>query len=63
MFLTPEKGAETAVYIATSPEGGRVTGKYFYKCKITKTSKAAKSKKQAKQLFELSERITGEVFH
>ncbi len=60
IFLSPEEGARTAVYLATSPEGGKVTGKYFYRCQMSATSQAAKSRKQAKQLFELSEKITGE---
>ncbi len=60
IFLTPESGAKTAIFLATSPEVGKVTGKYFYQCQISKTSHAAKSRKQAKQLFELSENITGE---
>jgi NAD(P)-dependent dehydrogenase (short-subunit alcohol dehydrogenase family) len=59
-FLTPEEGARTAIYLATNPEGGKVTGKYFYRCQITKTSKLAKNRTLAKQLFELSEKITGE---
>jgi len=61
MFLTPEEGARTAIYLATGLEGARVTGKYFYRCQISETSKAAKSRRLAKQLFELSEQITGEV--
>ncbi len=60
VFLTPEEGAKTAVYLATEPEGGRVTGKYFYQCQISSTSAAAKSRKDAKRLFELSEELTGE---
>lgn len=61
-FLTPEEGARTAIYLATSPEGGRVTGKYFYRNQIAKTAKAAKSRIQARRLFELSEKITGEFY-
>ena len=61
-FLTPEMGASTAVYLATSPDVEHVTGKYFYRCWMTKTSKAAKSKKAARKLFVLSEKITGEKF-
>ncbi|MHB8128377.1 MAG: SDR family oxidoreductase [Mobilitalea sp.] len=61
IFLTPEEGARTAIYLATCPEGALVSGKYFYRCQISQTSKAAKSRKLAKQLFELSEQITGEV--
>lgn len=60
IFLTPEEGAKTAIYLATSHEGGKVTGKYFYRCQISPTSQSAKSRKLAKQLFELSENITGE---
>jgi NAD(P)-dependent dehydrogenase (short-subunit alcohol dehydrogenase family) len=62
IFLTPEEGAKTAIYLATSQDVSKVTGKYFYKCQKAKTSKAAKSRKYAKQLIELSEKITGEVF-
>ncbi|MDF2611884.1 MAG: short-chain dehydrogenase [Lachnospiraceae bacterium] len=61
IFLTPEEGARTAIYLATSPEVSKVTGKYFYKCKIVGTSKYAKSRRLAKRLFDLSEEITGEV--
>ncbi len=59
-FLTPEEGARTTVYLATSPEVEEVTGKYFYQCKMEATSAAAKSRGQAKRLFELSEKLTGE---
>lgn len=61
-FITPEMGASTAVYLATSPDVVNVTGRYFYRCWMAKTSKAAKSKKAARRLFALSERITGEKF-
>lgn len=62
VFLTPEEGAKTAIYLATSMEGGKVTGKYFYRCQMAKTSKAARNREQAKRLFELSEKITDEYF-
>ena len=60
-FLTPEEGAKTSLYLATSSEVEKITGAYFYKCKVTRTSKLGRSKKLALQLFELSEKITGEV--
>jgi NAD(P)-dependent dehydrogenase (short-subunit alcohol dehydrogenase family) len=60
IFLTPEEGAKTAIYLATSPEGGKVTGKYFYRCQMSATSQAAKSRKLAQKLFDLSEELTGE---
>jgi NAD(P)-dependent dehydrogenase (short-subunit alcohol dehydrogenase family) len=62
IFLTPEEGAKTAIYLATSNDVIKVTGKYFYRCQIAKTSKLAKSRKLAKELFALSESITGEYF-
>jgi retinol dehydrogenase 14 len=61
-FITPEMGAVTAVYLATSPDVKKITGKYFYRCWMTKTSKGAKSRKTAKRLFTLSEMITDEHF-
>lgn len=61
-FITPEMGASTAVYLATSPDAEKITGKYFYRCWMSRTSKAAKSKKDAKRLFAFSEKITGEKF-
>ena len=60
IFLTPEEGARTAIYLATSPRVSNQTGKYFYKCRPSKTSKAAKSRKAAKRLFEISEQLTKE---
>lgn len=33
-FQTPEQGARTAIYLATSKEVEGITGEYFYKCKI-----------------------------
>ena len=32
-ILTPEKGARTSVYLASSPEVDGVTGQYFVKCR------------------------------
>jgi NAD(P)-dependent dehydrogenase (short-subunit alcohol dehydrogenase family) len=36
--VTPEQGADTTVYLATSPEVATVTGKYFHKRKEEKTN-------------------------
>lgn len=62
-FLTPEEGARTAVYLATSDCVEQKTGQYFYKCRVAKSSKASHRKRLAKQLFELSEDITKYKFH
>ncbi|MWV44354.1 SDR family NAD(P)-dependent oxidoreductase [Paenibacillus sp. HJL G12] len=53
-FLTPEKGAETAVYLATAPELEKVSGQYFYKKNPQKLSTKADSTEDAKRLWEWS---------
>lgn len=55
VFLTPEKGSETSIYLASGPDVIGVTGKYFYKKKITDTSALAADREQAKRLWEWSE--------
>lgn len=40
-MITPAKGAETQVWLASSPEVAGVTGKYFSKCKERRTNRAA----------------------
>lgn len=54
-FLTPEQGARTAVFLATDESVKDITGEYFYKCKIAKSSKRSKDMELAKKLYELSE--------
>ena len=56
-FLTPAEGAATAIYLATDEAVSRVSGGYFYKCRIAKSSKRSKSRRVARKLFELSEEI------
>ena len=59
-FLTPVEGAATAVYLASDESAGHITGGYFYRCRIAKSSKRSKSRKLAKKLFELSEEMVRE---
>ena len=56
-FQTPEQGARTAIYLASSKDVEGVTGEYFYKCKIAKSSKRSKDMELAKRFFEFSERL------
>ena len=56
-FLTPAEGAATAIYLATDESVGHVSGGYFYKCHIAKSSKRSKSRKAARRLFALSEEM------
>jgi NAD(P)-dependent dehydrogenase (short-subunit alcohol dehydrogenase family) len=52
--LSPEKGADTIIYLASSPEVANTTGAYFVKRKITAPSQAAQDDAAAKRLWEAS---------
>ncbi len=54
---SPEKGAETIVWLATSDDAKRYTGEYFHDCKLHKTTRLAKDDVLAKKLWELSEQL------
>lgn len=53
-----KKGAETSIYLATSEEVSRITGKYFEKCKIKNSSPISYDHNLAKELWEMSSQIT-----
>jgi NAD(P)-dependent dehydrogenase (short-subunit alcohol dehydrogenase family) len=57
--LTPEQGADNTVYLATSPQVEGVTGKYFVKREAVPSSAVSYDEVLARQLWEISERITG----
>ncbi len=54
-MLTPAQGAETTVYLASSPEAAMTTGKYFIKKKITPLSAKAQNADIADRLWSVSE--------
>ncbi len=56
-FQTPEQGAATAIFLATDESVKDITGEYFYKCKIAKSSKCSKDMELARRLFEFSEQL------
>jgi NAD(P)-dependent dehydrogenase (short-subunit alcohol dehydrogenase family) len=58
-FISPEKGADTIVYLAASPEVERTSGEYFAKRKIAQPSAAARDDLAAKKLWEASEKLAG----
>ncbi len=58
-FLTPAEGAATAIYLASDEAVRHISGGYFYKCRIAKSSKRSKSRRTARKLFELSEEMCG----
>jgi len=55
--ISPEKGADTIVYLASSPEVAHVSGGYFYKCRPAMPSKEAQDDVSAKRLWLESARL------
>lgn len=53
-FLTPEQGADTAIYLATEPELNEVTGQYYYRRKMKELTARAKDTQEAKRLWQWS---------
>jgi NAD(P)-dependent dehydrogenase (short-subunit alcohol dehydrogenase family) len=57
LAITPEKAAETVVYLASSDEVSGVTGKYFSKCREKTPTREARNDKAAAELWEESARL------
>lgn len=58
-FHSPEKGAATSIYLASSPEVEGVSGKYFSNCKEAKSSKLSHDKQLARRLWDVCSQLTG----
>ena len=58
-LITPAKGAQTSIWLCTSKDVDGVTGQYFAKCKVAKTTRHGRDDDAARRLWELSERIAG----
>ena len=59
LLLTTEKGARTSLHVATSEEGGRISGGYFARSRQASISRAAQDDDTARRLWEISEELTG----
>lgn len=57
--ISPEEGARTIIYLASSPEVAEVTGEYFYECKPATPTAEARNDEDARKLWEASESIAG----
>jgi retinol dehydrogenase 14 len=57
--LSPEKGAQTSIYLASLPTVEQVTGKYFVKCAEARPSAEAQNDEIAQRLWAESVRLTG----
>lgn len=58
-FQSPEKGAETSIYLATSPAVDGVSGKYFIKKRPVDSSPESYDEAIARRLWEVSTHLTG----
>jgi len=58
-MLSPERGADTIVYLASSPDVAGQTGGYYVKRQRREPSAAARDDATARKLWELSEKLTG----
>lgn len=56
-FISPKKGAETSIYLATSDKVKEVNGAYFRNKKVATPSKAARDDEAAKQLWDMSKKL------
>ena len=60
--LTPEQGAETIIYLASSDDVVGKSGGYYEKKQLTAPSRAAQSDADAKRLWDISAKIAGMGF-
>ena len=58
-MLSPQRGADTIMYLATSPEVAGETGGYYVKRQRREPSQAARDDATARRLWQLSEEMTG----
>lgn len=57
--LSSEEGADTQIWMATSPDVEGVTGKYFVRRRETRTSKVSYDEKVARRLWDVSAEMVG----
>ena len=57
--LSPEEGAKTSVYLASSPDVAAVSGRYFVKERPVESSPQSRDASAALRLWRLSEEMTG----
>ena len=59
--ISPEQGARTSIYLASSPDVAGVTGRYFVKGKHVASSAQSLDPAAAERLWRISEEMTGFV--
>jgi NAD(P)-dependent dehydrogenase (short-subunit alcohol dehydrogenase family) len=58
LMKSPEKGAQTSVYLASSPEVEGLSGRYFVKKAGARSSDASRDERKARRLWEVSAELT-----
>ena len=58
LVLSPERGADTMLYLATAAEVAEVSGRYFVRRKTARSSRASQDAAAARRLWEASEALT-----
>lgn len=61
-MISPTKGAETSIFLATDARAGTVSGGYFAKKKAVPVKSHFNTPENARRLWELSEQLTGTLF-
>lgn len=56
--ISPEQGAQTSIYLASSPEVATITGQYFAKRRPIKSSSASYDREAQQRLWAVSEELT-----
>jgi NAD(P)-dependent dehydrogenase (short-subunit alcohol dehydrogenase family) len=62
-LISPKKAAQTPIYLATSPEVATITGNYFAKSKIKKSSETSNDLELAKKVWDISNKLVGITTH
>ena len=57
-MISPEKGAETSIYLASSPEVEGLSGRYFVKKAEARSSDVSYDESKARRLWEVSAVLT-----
>jgi NAD(P)-dependent dehydrogenase (short-subunit alcohol dehydrogenase family) len=59
LLKTPAQGAQTSIYLATSPDVDGVTGQFFANCKPRTANKLASDTEMASRLWQISAELVG----
>jgi NAD(P)-dependent dehydrogenase (short-subunit alcohol dehydrogenase family) len=57
--ISPEKGAETIIYLASSDEVAKISSSYFYKCRVATPTSEAQDDDAAKRLWVETAKLAG----